>query len=68
MKRNRLNTLLGVIKYLNRNGWTVTNINRQIRMWDNKDDEGYYKEYNGIVLWYLKKKLKQYTQWGVCQN
>lgn len=68
MKRNRQNTLLGVIKYLNRNGWTVTNINRQIRMWDNKDDEGYYKEYNGIVLWYLKKKLKQYTQWGVCQN
>lgn len=62
LKRNRQNTLLGVIKYLNRNGWTVTNINRQIRIWDNKDDEGYYKEYNGIVLWYLKKKLKQYTQ------
>lgn len=59
LKRNRQNALLGVIKYLNRYGWTISNINQQIKIWDNKDTEGYYKEYNSIILWYLRKKLKE---------
>ena len=59
LKRNRQNALLGVIKYLNCYGWTISNINQQIKIWDNKDAEGYYKEYNSIILWYLRKKLKE---------
>lgn len=59
LMRNRFNVLYGVIRVLDKIGWTVTNIMQQISKWDNKDTEGRYKEYNGIVLWYLNKKLKQ---------
>lgn len=59
LMHNRLNVLYGVIRVLDKIGWTVTNIMQQISKWDNKDTEGRYKEYNGIVLWYLNKKLKQ---------
>lgn len=59
LMHNRQSALLGVISMLNRIGWTVTNITRQINQWDNQDTKGQYKEYNGIILWYLTKKLKQ---------
>ncbi len=56
---NRLQALLGVIDYLNRKGWTASNLNQQISKWSNMDAEGRYKEYNSIVVWYLKKKQRQ---------
>lgn len=59
LMRNRLGVLRGVICVLDKVGWTVTNIKQQISNWDNKNAKGQYKEYNGIVLWYLNKKLKQ---------
>mgnify|MGYP002547823667 FL=1 len=56
---NRLQALLGVIDYLNRKGWIASNLNQQISKWSNMDAEGRYKEYNSIVVWYLKKKQRQ---------
>lgn len=56
---NRRSALFGVISLLNKIGWTVTNITQQINKWANKDTKGQYKEYNGVILWYLNKKLKQ---------
>ena len=48
-----------MIDYLNRKGWTASNLNQQISKWSNMDAEGRYKEYNSIVVWYLKKKQRQ---------
>lgn len=59
LKRNRLETLRGVILMLNRIGWTSSNIRHQIEIWNQKDQQGHYKPYNSIVVWFLKKKMKQ---------
>ncbi len=59
LKANRCSALKGVIQYLNRKGWTVANIRTQLTNWDNRDGEGKYKEYCGIVVWYLQRKLTQ---------
>lgn len=56
---NRLFALNGVVSYLNKYGWTTTNYNKLINIWDHKDAKGYYNEYCGIVVWFLKQKLKQ---------
>lgn len=54
LKRNRLETLRGVILMLNRIGWTSSNIRHQIEIWNQKDQQGHYKPYNSIVVWFLK--------------
>lgn len=59
LKRNRLETLRGVILMLNRIGWTNSNIRHQIEIWNQKDQQGHYKPYNSIVVWFLKKKMEQ---------
>lgn len=59
LKRNRLETLRGVILMLNRIGWTSSNIRHQIEIWNQKDQQGHYKPYNSIVVWFLKKKMEQ---------
>lgn len=37
----------------------AANYNKLINIWDHKDAKGYYNEYCGIVVWFLKQKLKQ---------
>lgn len=59
LKRNRLETLRGVILMLNRIEWTSSNIRHQIEIWNQKDQQGHYKPYNSIVVWFLKKKMEQ---------
>lgn len=62
LKRNRLETLRGVIRMINNMGWTTSNIRHQIDIWNQKDLQGRYKPYNSIVLWFLKKKMEQGKQ------
>lgn len=57
IRKNRQQTLQGVITRLGQRTWKVSDIRKTIENWDNKDNEGRYKPYNGIVLWYLKKKI-----------
>lgn len=57
---NRHATIKGVICYLNNKGWTVPNISRMIQFWNNKDTEGKFQEYSGMIVWFLKKKLRQH--------
>lgn len=59
LKKNRFETLLGVIKMLTKMGWTKSNIRYQMENWSNKDADGRFKPYCGIVLWFLEKKLQQ---------
>lgn len=57
IRKNRQQTLQGVITRLGQRTWKVSDIRKTIENWDNNDNEGRYKPYNGIVLWYLKKKI-----------
>ncbi len=58
LKKSRLQVLDAVIIRLGEKAsWTVADIRRFISDWDTKHGGKFY-EYNGIVLWYLKKKLK----------
>lgn len=58
LKKNRQMTLKGVINRLNqKNSWKQSQIRTLLNEWDNKDSQGSYKPYNGIVVWFLKKKL-----------
>ena len=60
LKRNRQMTLNGIIRQLKKkNSWKQSQIRTLLNEWDSKDNEGHYKPYNGIVVWYLKKKLGQ---------
>lgn len=61
LKRNRFEALRGVITQLSKikSNWTKSNIEKVLAIWNEKDQDGYYKPYCGIVIWYLKKKLQQ---------
>ncbi len=58
LKQNRLQVLTAVINKLGKKSpWAAADIKRLISEWDTMQDGKFYA-YNGIVLWYLKKKLK----------
>lgn len=58
LKKNRRATLMGVVRQLGKNDtWRRYKINELLKEWDTKDETGKYKPYNGIVVWFLKKKL-----------
>lgn len=60
LKRNRLEALNGVIIELSKSSnLTKSAIEKILTIWDEKDEEGHYKAYCGIVIWFLKKKLRQ---------
>lgn len=60
LKRNRKEALTAATLTLNKsNPWKKSDIRKLIAEWDNADNEGDYKPYNGIVVWYLKKNLIQ---------
>lgn len=60
LKENRKRTLLGVVKELSRRKpWKASDIRKMIEAWRRKGSNGKFKPYNGIVIWYLSKKLKQ---------
>ena len=59
LKRNRQLTLAAIIIELGKKQWKASEIRKLLICWDTKDTEGKYKPYNGIIIWYLNKKLKQ---------
>jgi uncharacterized protein (TIGR02646 family) len=62
IEENRKEKLDGMIKVLSKNRglWTRSNILREIKKWEERDSEGQFKEYNGIVLHHLYKILKRH--------
>ena len=59
IKKNRIQTLNGIITRLGNRKWKASDIRRELTQWEEKDVSGKYKPYCGIVIWYLKKKLRQ---------
>ena len=60
----RLQALEGVIEELNKKNWTGGEVKRLLLDWQSAHMDGekrQFKEYNGIVVWFLKRKLMQMT-------
>lgn len=58
LKRQRISVLNAAIEALGKNlDWKNSRIKKQYDKYLNKDKEGMYKPYCGIVLWFLGKKL-----------
>lgn len=55
LQANRLETLFGVIDKLGK--FDRRYCNQILHEWDNKDKDGRYKAFCGIVIWFLRKKL-----------
>lgn len=60
LKINRAEALQGVIRALDKNGWSKSHIKKYLNKWNDKDKDGKFKEYCGIVIYFLQKRLKQF--------
>ncbi|MEZ4777630.1 MAG: hypothetical protein R3D00_30930 [Bacteroidia bacterium] len=56
---NRKQTLDAIVAVLKKQKWKKAKIKELIDEWSNPDHSGKLKQYCGIVIWYLKKKLRQ---------
>lgn len=55
--RNRLATLEAVKQALDKIGWSRSNIARILCDYDSMQADGFFRPYNGIVTWYLRRAL-----------
>lgn len=56
---NRMNTIDGVHQVLLKKKWRKAKLQEKLEEWENLDNDGKRKAYCGIVIWYLKRKLRQ---------
>lgn len=57
LKHNRKAVLEGVIAVLLKKKWKDTVIHRILHDWTNKQPNGEFNPYCGVVIWYLRRKL-----------
>jgi len=58
LKANRLAVLDSAINFLGKKSWTQSDIKKEFDKWNNKDKDGKFWPYCGVVFWFLNKKLK----------
>ncbi len=56
LKANRKEALSGVIEFLKAAGWNTQTVNAKLKEWRQRNAEGKYYQFCGIVIWYLEKK------------
>ncbi len=61
LKANRREALESIIVLMNAAGWTNQAINAKLKQWRQRNAEGKYYQFCGIVIWYLEKKLRAVT-------
>ncbi len=57
LKINRIEALKGIRQILEKKKWTSAQIQEKLKEWTNYDN-GKLKPYCGVVIWYLRKKLR----------
>ncbi|MBN8706501.1 MAG: hypothetical protein J0L62_11555 [Bacteroidetes bacterium] len=55
LKANRKEALSGIIEILNAVGWSKHTINTKLNLWRQRNTEGKYYQFCGIIIWYLEK-------------
>lgn len=59
LKLNRKNVKEALVKILGKKEWKKGDLEKVMKIYSSKDQNGQYKEYCGVVLYYISKKLKQ---------
>jgi uncharacterized protein (TIGR02646 family) len=56
---NRFQVLEGIKAVLEKKKWRRAKIEEKFHEWSNPNNAGKLKPYSGIVIWYLKRKIRQ---------
>jgi uncharacterized protein (TIGR02646 family) len=59
LKKNRWEVIEGIRKMVEARKWKTSQLKAILREWEHPDHEGKLKQYCGVAIWYLSKKLKQ---------
>lgn len=59
LKKNRKEVWSSVCDRLSKEGWNLTNVRRTLKHFQEKDSEGKFSPYCGIVIYFLERKLKK---------
>ena len=58
---NRLAVIKGLVKEMGRKTWKRTDITHKLTYYSTKAENGKLHAYCGVIIWYLGKKLRQFT-------
>lgn len=58
LKANRKDILHRIQQGLNKKKWRRANLEEIFQQWENPDKDGKMKPYCGIIIWYLRRKLR----------
>jgi len=61
LSSNRAGRLSGLKRVLKKGKWNKSSLTKKLGTWTDFDAAGKKKEYCGIVIWYLKRKLSRMT-------
>jgi uncharacterized protein (TIGR02646 family) len=56
---NRRSVIKGVVKVLGKKEWKCSDLKFKLNYYSGKTSNGQHPEYCGVVVWYLKKKLRK---------
>lgn len=58
LKKNRSETLEGIRSVLDGKDWKLAQLKELLQHWENPGQDGLLKPYCGIVIWYLRRKIR----------
>ncbi len=59
LKKSRSEAIEAIRRHVNTGKWKPSQLGAILEEWENPDKNGRLKPYCGVVIWYLKKKLRQ---------
>ncbi len=57
LKANRRKVIASIIEVFGERKWKKREVKEQLKSWENLDEDGKYKPYCGVAIWFLKKTL-----------
>lgn len=57
---NRLAVIKGLVNVMGKGIWKKSDLHQKILYYSSRNADGVLKEYCGVIIWYLNKKLKQF--------
>lgn len=57
---NRYAVVKGLLTEMKKGNWKRADVESKLREYSTKNDVGQYKEYCGVVTWFLQRKLKKF--------
>lgn len=57
---NRYAVIKGLLKEMKKGNWKKADLESKLNEYSTKDALGHYREYCGVVVWFLQKRLRHY--------